>query len=143
MKTVYLCGPINGCTDEECNDWRQRVRDLFEEINAERRYRHEYITLDPMRRDYRGQEHDPAAMRELVEFDKIDVAQSDALIISYTRPSVGTAMEQVIAWNSGKFIVLVVNEDMVDELSPWTLYHAHAIVYSYETAVVMVGEMFG
>lgn len=24
--TVYLCGPINGCTDAECNDWRSYAK---------------------------------------------------------------------------------------------------------------------
>jgi len=23
---VYLCGPINGCTDEECKNWRETVK---------------------------------------------------------------------------------------------------------------------
>ena len=30
MKTVYLCGPINGCTDSECRDWREYVKDRWE-----------------------------------------------------------------------------------------------------------------
>ena len=46
MRTVYLCGGINGLTDGECNDWRTMAK---EQIKG-----HEF--LDPMRRDYRGRE---------------------------------------------------------------------------------------
>lgn len=79
MKTLiaYLCGPINGCTDAECNDWRSRVKELWPGD-----------TLDPMRRDYRGRETE--SYREIVELDKIDVMRSDVLIVSYDKPSVGT-----------------------------------------------------
>ena len=30
MKAVYLAGPINGCSDEECMVWRARARQLLE-----------------------------------------------------------------------------------------------------------------
>ena len=39
---VYLCGPIQDCTDSECKDWR---------IAATAKFPH---SLDPMRRDYRA-----------------------------------------------------------------------------------------
>jgi hypothetical protein len=41
---VYLCGPINGCTDSECIDWRAAAKKRLSD------------TIDPMRRDYRGRE---------------------------------------------------------------------------------------
>lgn len=28
-KKVYLCGPINGCTDSECKDWRAEALKRF------------------------------------------------------------------------------------------------------------------
>ena len=43
---VYLCGPIAGCTDEECMDWRENAKTILHNANIS--------TLDPMRRDYRG-----------------------------------------------------------------------------------------
>lgn len=45
---IYLCGPINGCTDDECNDWRSAIKhDWWVEQYCHR-------TIDPMRRDYRA-----------------------------------------------------------------------------------------
>jgi nucleoside 2-deoxyribosyltransferase len=127
MKTLYLCGPINGCTDAEAINWREHVKTLWPGA-----------TLDPMRRDYRGREAE--SVREIVELDKVDIAQSDALIVNYDRPSVGTSMEVYLAFTSGKAVVVVAREDAV--ISPWLRYHSHAIVHDFDTAVVTLKGMF-
>lgn len=116
---VYLCGPINGCTDEECNDWREYVKQRLPN------------TIDPMRRDYRGREAE--AYREIVELDKIDVAQSDVLLVNYDKPSVGTSMEVLWAWERGKMVVVMCRPDT--SISPWLRYHAHNIVHSLDEAI--------
>ena len=46
-RTVYLAGPIFGCTDEQARGWRAAVRDALD---------HTWRVLDPMDRDYRGRE---------------------------------------------------------------------------------------
>ena len=94
MKTIYLCGPINGCTDEEANDWRTAVKASWSGD-----------CLDPKRRDYRGKEAE--AFREIVELDKIDVASSDVILVNYDKPSVGTSMEVLYAWQIGKPVIVV------------------------------------
>lgn len=128
MKVAYLCGPINGCTDEEANGWRAVVKELWPGP-----------TLDPMRRDYRGRE--AVATREIVELDKVDVAASDVLIVSYDKPSVGTSMEVIWAWERGKPIVIVARPETV--LSPWLVYHSHAVTHSYKDAVVTALRLVG
>lgn len=117
---LYLCGPINGCTDAACKDWRMIVKALWPGE-----------TIDPMRRDYRGKE--AKEFREIVELDKIDVARSDCIIVNYDKPSVGTSMEGLFAWTIGKPIVVVCTPDTV--ISPWLRYHSHAIVNSFTAAV--------
>lgn len=128
MLTVYLCGPINGCTDEECRDWREFVKQGL----------HQEKTLDPMRRDYRGREAE--SVREIVELDKIDVAQSDVLLVNYTKPSVGTSMEIIYAWQLGKQIVVVAPPG--ESLSPWLVYHSHAVLHSFEDAVKHIRSFY-
>lgn len=117
---LYLCGPINGCTDAECKDWREFVKTLWPGT-----------CVDPMRRDYRGREAE--AYREIVELDKIDVASCDCILVNYDKPSVGTSMEMLFAWERGKPIVLVCRADAV--LSPWLRYHATAIAHSFSDAI--------
>lgn len=104
--TVYLCGPINGCTDSECSDWRESAKKKFES------------TLDPMVRDYRGKEAE--SYREIVDLDKRDVIQADAILAFCPKPSVGTSMEVFMAWQMGKVIAVVAPEPV----SPWLRYHS-------------------
>jgi nucleoside 2-deoxyribosyltransferase len=115
---IYLCGPINGCTDEECKDWREAAKKRFPD------------TLDPMRRDYRGRESECVA--EIVELDKKDIDECDCLLVNHPKPSVGTAMEVLYAWERAKFIVVVVPKG--DKLSPWMIYHSDFVVESFEEA---------
>lgn len=124
--SIYLCGPINGCTDAECNDWRQAVATLWDGP-----------VIDPMRRDYRGREGD--FVRDIVELDKIDIMSAAALIVSFDKPSVGTSMEVLFAFERGKLIIVVARPDAV--ISPWLRYHSHRVVHSYADAVSEVRSL--
>lgn len=123
MTSIYLCGPINGCTDTECKDWREFVKSQWGGP-----------TIDPMRRDYRGKEDE--SVREIVELDKIDVTNADVILVNYDRPSVGTSMEVLYAWERGKLIVVVAPEGA--RISPWLRYHSHAIVHSFDEAMAAI-----
>jgi hypothetical protein len=110
MKTIYLCGPINGCTDAEANDWRELVKvraPYFEYLN-------------PMRRDYRGKEAE--SVNEIVTLDKIDIANSDALLVNYDKPS-----------------VVVCRPDAV--IGPWLRYHSHKITHSFDDAIIAITDI--
>lgn len=121
-KTVYLCGPINGCTDSECQDWRSHVVKLLGS---------EWKPIDPMVRDYRGKEDE--SVNEIVELDKEDIDGCSFLVVNYDKPSVGTSMEVLYAWERGKKIVVVALPGA--KLSPWLKYHSHAIVPNFYCAV--------
>lgn len=123
---IYLGGPINGCTDDEANTWR----DWFKTTGGTSPYLG-WSWVDPMKRDYRGKEQDD--YREIVELDKRDIDGCDAIVVMYTKPSVGTSMETVWAWLSHKPIVLIDQSDK--PLSPWLRYHATAIVKTPEEAM--------
>lgn len=115
---VYLCGPINGCTDEEAKDWREAAKTRLP------------YTLDPMIRDYRGKEAE--SYREIVELDKRDVETADVVLVNYDKPSVGTSMEVFFAWTKGKPVIVVCRREAV--ISPWLRYHSTKIVHSFEDA---------
>lgn len=122
---VYLCGPINGCTDAECKDWRLEVKRHFPEA------------VDPMKRDYRGKEAE--SYGEIVELDKRDIRFSDAVLVNYVKPSVGTAMETLYAWELGKPVVLLCERNAV--ISPWLRYHSTSIVHSVADAVAKISSI--
>ena len=124
---IYLCGPINGCTDEECKNWREAAKAVLPD------------TLDPMRRDFRGREDD--CVSEIVNGDKLDIMQCDGMLVNYDKPSVGTSMEILFAWEQRKFIIVVAKDGT--NISPWLRYHAGAIVSSFENAFSFIASMEG
>lgn len=110
---IYLCGPINGRSDSDCRNWRERAK---KEWPGE--------CIDPVRRDYRGREAE--CVDEIVENDLIDIRDSDALLVYFDKPSVGTSMEVFYAKQIGKPVVVIDASDK--PLSPWLVYHADHIV---------------
>jgi nucleoside 2-deoxyribosyltransferase len=115
---IYLCGPINGCTDGECKDWREAAKPVLPD------------TLDPMRRDYRGREDQ--CVPEIVEGDKADIDQCDALLVNYDKPSVGTSMEILYAWERGIPVIVVAAKGA--RISPWLRYHSKHVLNSFAEA---------
>jgi len=116
MRQIYLCGGINGLTDADAKDWRERAK---KELDGWR-------CLDPMARDYRGKEI--TNCKAIVEDDLRDIDECCALLVKADRPSWGTAMEIFYAHRAGKTIVLWGVDP--NKLSPWLLYHSH---YQFET----------
>lgn len=123
MKTFYLAGPINGCTDAEANDWRAEAKQRLVG----------YSWLDPMSRDYRGRELEPGIAQEIVHGDKTDIKSCDGMLIYFEKPSVGTSMEVLYAWERG--IPAVVVNKSGKPLSPWMIYHTIAQVKTIKQAV--------
>src|SRR5438105_2818876 len=111
---IYLAGPINACSDSEANDWRTEFKSVHSDC------------LDPMIRDYRGVEE--MKFREIVENDKSDIDSCDTIVVWFERPSVGTSMEILYAWERGKPIILIDRSNA--PLSPWLRYHSTQIVNS-------------
>lgn len=144
MINVYLCGPINACTDEECNKWRELATKLltpqpalpgakvFELPN--------YQMVNPMRRDYRGIEGDHTA--EIVDLDLVDVRNSQVIFACCPKPSVGTSMEIYEAHRyQGIPVVAVVPEGV--PVSPWLRRHVTKIVPTVAAACEWIISTFG
>ena len=111
--TVYLCGPILGRPDSECVEWRRTAATwLTPEIE----------TLDPIRRDYRGRESNPGIERFIVQDDYEDISNSDALLVMFDKPSIGTSMEMRIAYSEMQIPTYVIDISMAQR-SPWLTYH--------------------
>ena len=116
---IYLAGPINGCTDEQANGWRSQVKALHPDC------------LDPMARDYRGKEAENVGT--IVEGDKRDIDECDAMIVYFEKPSVGTSMEVLYGWENKKPIALVNVSNR--PLSPWLKYHSSYICRDIAEAI--------
>jgi len=122
--SIYLCGPINGCTDAEANDWRSAVKASFADC------------IDPMVRDYRGKE--AVAYREIVDLDKRDIRDADVILVNYDKPSVGTSMEVFYAWTLGKPVIVWCRPEAV--ISPWLRYHSTCFVHSMADVIAAISR---
>lgn len=141
MNPIYLCGPINGRSDAECNAWREQAKAFLAPLP----------TLDPMARDYRDRELEPGIAREIVENDKADIDQCAAMLVMFDKPSVGTSMEMLYAWTPrwpradaihGPHRVPVYVVDVSGKpLSPWLLYHARQVFPDLGAACAHIKEM--
>lgn len=115
---VYLGGPINGCTDDEANGWRDKVKAELAASGWE--------AIDPMDRDYRGQEMEPGIAKAIVENDKLDIDGADVLLMNCPKPSVGTSMEVLYGYMTGKRVICVIPKGSTP--SPWLVYHATRVI---------------
>jgi nucleoside 2-deoxyribosyltransferase len=144
MKTIYLAGPINGCTDHVANAWRDQVIDHLREERAptgQLLRNAKALTLNPMRRDYRGVE--ATAVREIVQLDKRDINCSDMLLVRWLKPSVGTSMEIFYAWERDIPVIIWAEPGDDSDLSPWLVYHSTQIVRSFDDAMAAIERMIG
>ncbi len=117
---IYLAGPMFQTEDSECKLWRDEA---VTRLNG-------HTIFNPMIRDYRTG-HD-GHIAEIVEEDKKDIDSCDLLLVNHTRPSVGTSMEILYAWERGKKIITVTHNN---HTSPWIIYHSHKIFDNLEAAL--------
>src|SRR4051812_37977168 len=107
---IYLSGPIDNCTDDECMEWRRVLKSLYND---------HYDFLDPTDRDFREPGYGVKHGRLIVQFDKIDIVRSDVVLVNFQRPSIGTSMEIIYAHQLGKLVVIVnTSTTKREDLSP-------------------------
>jgi nucleoside 2-deoxyribosyltransferase len=115
---LYLAGPINGCTDEECSTWRNKVIEALSDL---------YEIHDPFVRDYRGFEKQ--SYDEIVEQDLAELVECDAILANCFKPSAGTSGEIVYAYFFGLQVVSVASA------SPWVMYHSDKCCQDLDEAI--------
>ena len=128
MRTIYLAGPMNDCTKAEAGDWRDQATLTLETYG--------FKVLNPMDRDYREKSIE-FNYREIVDLDKIDVRESDIVLANCHKPSVGTSMEILYAWELGKVVVVVVPSVSI---SPWSMYHSTYLCHDIQDALGWINE---
>jgi len=130
-KRIYLCGPIMDEHEGQARAWRNRAKELLA---------HDFILLDPMRRNFKDREVDSA--NEIVDFDLQDVRECDIILVNYNKASIGTAMEVFYASHDlGKFVVAFSPFSFKDS-SPWMVRFCTKILPSLDEATQYILEHF-
>lgn len=113
---IYLAGP------HFADEYRKQAKTLL----------HGHFVIDPMRRDYRGQEDEN--FTEIVHGDLADIDHSDAVLADFTQHSTGTAMECFYA----RFTGVPVHAFTRLLISPWLRYVAQSVSSTLEEAIARV-----
>jgi nucleoside 2-deoxyribosyltransferase len=130
-RKIYLCGPIMDCDTDTSKTWRQRAK---EELAGR------FVLLDPMRRDFRDNEIDSA--NEIVEFDLQDVRDADLLLVNYSKPSIGTAMEVFYAGHDLRKFVIAFSPFSFADMSPWMVRFCTKILPDLDEAITYINRHF-
>jgi nucleoside 2-deoxyribosyltransferase len=118
---IYLAGP------PFAEEYRRRAAVLLLEAGLE--------TVDPMRRDFRGNTRGHEA--EIVEGDLADIDACDAVLAAFTSADEGTAMEAWYAHSRGKPVIAYSGGAPVH---PWTVYVSVAVHADLDEAVAELGR---
>ena len=153
-KTVYLCGPIAGCTTEDMHGWRNRIKSHmalhynntelvgFGKVDSILHPLFHY--LDPTDRVYTfEEEEDPNITKEIILNDKYYISQSDILVANMSMlkkyKCTGSTMEIIYAYGLGKYVLTIVDPEA--PISPWTRYHTTTIVRSEQEAIDVLRKL--
>lgn len=132
----YLGGPIANCNDDEAHEWRYYVTDKTG-----------VLWRNPMIRDFREygitnntKEHHISEdiVKYIIESDKADIDASDLCLFNCWKPSFGTPMEIIYAWEQRKPNIIIIPKGVTR--SPWLRYHATVVVATVEDAVDYINE---
>ena len=130
-KRIYLCGPIMDETPGQAAEWRQVATRLLTP---------DFILLDPMRRNFKDREVDSA--NEIVEFDLQDVRDADILLVNYSKPSIGTAMEVFYASHVLNKFVIAFSPFGFQDCNPWMVKYCTKILPTIEAASQYIRDHF-
>jgi len=99
-----------------------------------------FSLLDPMRRNFKDREVDSA--NEIVEFDLQDIRNADILLVNYSKPSIGTAMEVFYAANNLEKFVVAFAPFKFKDCSPWMVRYCTKILPSLDAALEYISTHF-
>ncbi len=123
MQTIYLAGPIAGCTTEESRAWRNVVKSELTGL---------YEFKDPTVR----LKEDGISDLEIVAGDKLDIVESDIVFANYWKTAAtGTAMEIMFTHmlDRRRLIITVVPKGL--PVSPWITIHSDFVFSSLDKAI--------
>jgi nucleoside 2-deoxyribosyltransferase len=92
-----------------------------------------------MMRDFRGQHLlSKDIIDHIVEGDKSDIRECDIVLANVWRDSVGTSMEIIHAYSTGKQVITISHGR---ELSPWIQYHSTKVFPAVAEAITYLRKV--
>jgi nucleoside 2-deoxyribosyltransferase len=106
--TVYLAGSIEGVSLQEATEWRETATQYFEKAGVK--------VLDPTRRKkFHDQPYSQNLAKKIVRMDLNDIYESSVVLMNLKDrgkgKAWGTICELILAYQAGKTIIVVLEED--------------------------------
>lgn len=124
---VYLCGPMEGISEELAKEWRATARNFYYKLLLDEPFL--YIdVLDPCRRKaFHAEPYSTNLANKIVKLDVTDISRSNLVLCNLKDRGAGKAwgsvMELVEAYHMGKPVITVLEEGF---------HHPFIEVYSTE-----------
>jgi len=118
---LYLAGPIWCCKGDEACGWRDRFKKELPQ----------YEFIDPTEKYYR-KGSDLWTHNEIISWDKLGIRKAEGIVANCWKPSIGTSMEIIYAWESLRKVFSIFP---FEEPSPWIEYHSHKIFKSVDECI--------
>lgn len=112
-------------------EWRAKAKELLSG---------NFELLDPMRRSFVDRAVDSA--NEIVRFDLQDVDDADVILVNYSKPSIGTAMEVFYAGHVKDKFIVAFSPFSYKDCSPWMVKYCTKILPSLEEAAQYINTNF-
>ena len=121
----YLSGPIDNCTSAEIKDWRNFLKKEYPQY-------HWYDPLDLT--DNAKESVIEKDFSKIIPKEKQMIVNSDFMIVYPWKPSSGTSMEVMFAYDH-KIPVIAIKDPNQLYLSPWITYHCIHVANTFKDAM--------
>jgi len=128
---IYLSGPIMDAEPSGAREWRKKALELLGG---------DFELLDPMRRSF--VDHAVDSANEIVRFDLQDVEDAAVILVNYSKPSIGTAMEVFYAGHVLDKFIVAFSPFSFQDCSPWMVKYCTKILPSLEEAASYINANF-
>ena len=137
MINIYLAGPIEGCDNNEINDWRNKAKDDFlDGIKG----------INPYRAEEVGEMNSEKSKR-IITKNFMDVKRCDGILamlpkkINERRPSYGTTFEIAWGYMLQKPVWIITDDDFVRNHP--LMKHSSMIFKEMDDAIDHINVIFG
>lgn len=135
--SVYLAGGMQGMSLEECNQWRECVRNKCKNIESTK-YNVDIINPNDYFNFFNKQHK---SEREVREFDLWKVRKSDLIVVNFNNPnSIGTAQELAVAYEY-RIPIIGLNESNI-QLHPWLIECCNRIFDDIDEMISYIKDFY-
>lgn len=138
---IYLAGKMSGLSFETMNDWREKIKKLFEHYSTY--YSVDLSVINPV--DYYNfKEKKHQSEREVMQFDLSLIKSSDIIVVNLDglNTSIGSCIELYEAYKRDIPVIAIGTYEMYENIHSWVKECITRIENSDEQAVKYIRDFY-